>query len=142
MNSLGCTPAIGFSGKPSFCCGHGFKVVCTQVRNNKSGLLFYTNSGQAALPFQGGTLCVKSPIRRTPAQNSGGTPPPANDCSGVFAIDMNAFALGTLGGSPAPFLLVPGTTIDAQWWGRDPGFPAPNNTMLSDAVQYVIGWGC
>jgi hypothetical protein len=138
VNSLGCTPSIGSSGAnpPSATIGNGFNVTCTSVINNKSGLLFYGNAGQAATPFQGGTLCVKTPIKRTPAQSSGGNPPP-NDCSGNYSIDMNAFAVG--GAPAAPFLIVVGTVVDCQWWGRDPGFAAPNNTMLSNGLEYVVG---
>jgi hypothetical protein len=117
----------------------GFLVRGVNVRNHKNGLLFYGTTGRSALPFQGGILCVKSPLKRTPSVNSGGTPAPANDCSGVFAIDMNAFAAGALGGNPAAALTVPGTVVDAQWWGRDPGFPAPNNTTLSDGLEYIVG---
>jgi hypothetical protein len=136
LNSLGCTPSIGFSGVASASSGSGFSVSCTNVINNKSGLLFYGSTGQAATPFQGGTLCVKTPIKRTPAQSSGGNPPP-NDCSGNYSIDMNTFAVG--GPPAAPFLTVAGTVVDCQWWGRDPGFAAPNNTMLSNGAEYVIG---
>ena len=81
---------------------------------------------------------MQTPIRRTPAVNSGGSPAPANDCTGAFGIDMNAFAVGSLGGNPAPELLIPGTKVKAQWWGRDPGFTAPNNTTLSDAIQFNL----
>jgi len=137
-NSQGCVPAIGFSGCSSASAGSGFVVDGTNLINNKSCLLFYGVSGQAALPFQGGTLCVKAPVRRTPGTNTLGNPPP-NDCSGAPTIDMNLFAVGGLGGTPLAALTIPGTLVDCQWWGRDPGFPAPNNTQLTDALEFVVG---
>ena len=138
VNSLGCTPSIAGAGAPSATAASGFVVSATNVRNNKSGLLFYGVNGQAALPYQAGTLCVKVPIKRTPAQFSGGSQT-GNDCTGVFAIDMNTFGRGLLGGAPLPALSVPGTVVDSQWWGRDPGFAAPNNTTLSDGLEYLVG---
>ena len=139
INSLGCIPAIGSSGKASPTAGSGYVVSCTSVRNNKSGILFYRVNGAAmAVPFQGGTLCVQPPLSRTPVVNSGGTPSPADDCTGVFSIDMNAFAVGSLGGNPLPALTVPGTKVHVQWWGRDPSSSAPNGTTLSDALQYFV----
>lgn len=140
-NSLACIPSVAGSGSPSATIGSGFNVTCSQVRNNKPGLVFYTvNGAQNGLIFQCGTLCLgPGGIRRTPALNSGGTPNPANDCSGIYAIDMNAFAVGAAGGTPSPGLGVPGNTVHLQFWGRDQGFPAPCNTTLSDAGEYSIG---
>jgi hypothetical protein len=136
VNSLGCTPAIGSIGAhPSVSLGSGFTLNASNVRNQKAGLLFYGLNGGVSTPFQGGTLCVGAPVKRTPGANSGGSPAPANDCSGVYSIDFNAFVAG---GTGLPALQVPGTEVVAQWWGRDPGFAAPNNTTLSDAIGFVM----
>ena len=58
--------------------------------------------------------------------------------SGMFSIDMNSFAVSA--GPPVPLaaLQVPGTIVYCQWWGRDPGFAAPNNTQLSNGLTYTI----
>ncbi len=138
LNSLGCMPAIGSTGSPSAVATSGFTISATQVRNNKSGLLIYTGSGRAANAFQGGTLCVNSPVKRSIALNSGGMPAPTSDCSGVYSVDMNAFAHSGLGGHPAAYLGVSGTVIDCQFWGPDPGFPAPNNSTLSAGLEYTL----
>ena len=137
QTSNGCVPAIGAQGIARASAAAGFVVTGSQMINNKSCLLFYGLSGQAAGPFQGGTLCVKVPIKRTPGTTTAGNPPP-NDCSGVPHIDMSSFAAGGLGGSPDPGLGVIGSIVRCQWWGRDPGYAAPNNTMLSNALEYAV----
>jgi len=136
QNSLGCTPLIAGLGTASASASNGFTLSASNVRNNKSGLLFYGVSGRSGAAFQGGFLCVKAPIKRTPAVNSGGGG--GNTCLGVYSIDMNAFARGALGGTPLPALSVAGTLVNCQWWGRDPGFVAPNNTTLSGGLEYLI----
>jgi hypothetical protein len=138
VNSIGCTPSIASSGSASASASSGFTVSATNVRNQKPGLLLYSVTGRGSAPFQGGFLCVLPPVRRSVGRNSAGAPLPANDCSGVYTIDMNAFARGLLGGSPLSALSTPSTLVDCQWWGRDPGFPAPNNSTLSNAIEYFI----
>jgi hypothetical protein len=136
-NSLGCVPSITWNGTPSATAGSGFTIDDSNVYSQKFGILFYGLNGQNSAPFQGGTLCVAPPLQRTPVQSSNGSPA-GNDCTGMFSIDMNAFAAGALGGNPDPALQVAGTVVDCQFWGRDPGFAPPNHTSLSEGLEYVV----
>jgi hypothetical protein len=137
LNSLGCTPTISASGSPSASAGAGFTLSGANVRNNTAGILIYGVNGAAAVPFQGGFLCVQPPIKRSIAVHSGGSPV-GSDCSGLYSIDMSAFAAGALGGNPLPDLQVAGTRVNCQFWGRDPGYPAPSNSSLTDAAEYTV----
>ncbi len=138
VNSLGCTPAIGWSGVSSASASSGFDVHAGSVRNNKPGLMLYSVGGRALVPFSGGLLCFSSQARNSPALASGGSSS-GNDCTGSYSIDVNAFASGALGGNPLPALRVQGTAVCAQFWGRDPGFVPPSATTLSDGLEYVVG---
>jgi hypothetical protein len=135
IDSLGCAPRLAYTGMPS-ASGGSFVVTVDRLRNQREGLLLHGFSGGAAIPFQGATLCVRPPLRRTPSASSGGSPAPADDCTGSFAIDVNEFARGTLGGNPAPELLVPGTLVHAQHWSRSPG-AAPANG-LSGGLRFTV----
>jgi hypothetical protein len=130
-NSLGCVPQIATLGTPSSSAPSGFTIWVTNMRNQQNGLLFYGTSGRAASPWFGGTLCIAPPVRRTPPVSSGGTPPPAADCSGVFTRDFNAWTSTSV--DPALF---PGQHIRAQFYGRDPA--APHHVNLSDAVEFYL----
>jgi hypothetical protein len=134
----GCTPTVTFTGMPSASAANGFVVRADTLRNEKYGMLFYGLGGPSSTPFHGGTLCVAAPHARTMVQGSGGNALPVEDCSGVYQLDMNAYAAGALGGSPLPALRVPGTVVCCQFWGRDLGFAPPNNAMLSNALRYVV----
>jgi len=132
VNSQGCTPSIHSSGMASASAGSGFQIGAAQVLNQKFGVLFYGKSGPAATPFQGGLLCAKAPLVRTPVQSSGGSPA-GSDCSGSYGIDFNAW----IASGKDPFLAV-GSPVNAQYWSRDPGFAPPSNTGLTDALEFLV----
>ncbi|MCC7011202.1 MAG: hypothetical protein IT454_01460 [Planctomycetes bacterium] len=126
MNSQFCVPAIGANGWPATTPGQPFLITCSQVLAQKNGILFYGFQPNAG-SYQGGTLCVKSPVRRTATQSSGGSSP----CSGVFGYDMNARIQS--GSDP---LLVVGQSVYCQYWYRDP--QDPFTTGLSNALEFTI----
>lgn len=129
-NSLFCQPKIGFEGCPSASSPTACRVTGSAFLNKKNGLLFYGQQPLGAA-FQGGFLCVKSPITRTNVQNSGGSPS-GSDCTGTYQFDLNALVQS--GGDPN---LVVGATVHLQWWARDPNDPF--TTSLSNALALTIG---
>lgn len=129
VNGLGCTPAINFSGRPSVSAAAPFTIGATNVLNQRSGLLVY-GYASAATPFQGGVLCIASPLIRTSPQNSGGSASGA-DCSGVYSFDFGA----VLASGQDPELFV-GAEGFAQYWSRDP-FSTPASG-LTDAVRLLV----
>ena len=135
-NSLGCVPLASYVGVSSASATSGFAIVVSPLLNQRSGLLAYSISGPSQAPFQGGYLCLQSPLRRTPVASSGGASNPVTDCSGVFVLDMNRFASGALGSSPAVELSTVGATIWCQHWSRDPG--SPSTTGLSNGLAYSV----
>jgi Tol biopolymer transport system component len=129
-NSLGCVPAMSWTGRPSATAGSGFDLRSTNTLNKKSGLLLYSLAGSASQPFQGGFLCVKAPVSRTPPTYSGGSPL-GQDCTGILSFDFNAFV--ATGANPA---LVAGQAVRAQFWSRDPNASFGSN--LSDAAAFAL----
>ena len=125
------TPAIGSAGIPSASATSGFVIDAQPARSNRSGIFLYSDQGPSNVSFQGGTLCVATPIRRSNAVSSGG----ATGCDGVFTIDWNAFAHGLAGGNPQSFLLNPGQQVNVQVWGRD---ALATGSFLSDALEYFV----
>lgn len=127
-SSLGCTPRIDALGCAS--ASAPFLVTASEVPSARTGLLLY-GFGRAALPFQGGTLCVANPRRAGPPALSSGPLP--SDCSGTLAFDFGArIASGT---DPA---LQAGASVAVQWFVRDPADPLGFGSTLSDAQGFVI----
>lgn len=126
VNSLGCTPAIDWTGSPDVSGASDFVITCSNVLELKSGLLFY-GFAAAAAPFQGGFLCAQQPIRRTPTQIAFGP----GGCGSMYAFDFDAYIRS--GVDP---LLASGAGVFAQWWMRDP--QSPSTTGLSNAVDFQI----
>jgi hypothetical protein len=125
---------ISAIGAPSASDTSSFLVTGSNTRALKSGLLLYTDSGRGSVPFSGGTLCIgNTPAKRSIAVvDTTGTP---GQCDGTLSIDMNAFATGSLGGSPLPSLTVPGTQINCQFWARD---TIASGALLTDALEYFV----
>ena len=126
LNSLGCTPAIGYGGPTSqpLSGANDYDVDVVQLINNKNGIVFYGYAPHN-FPFQGGWLCVTPPILRTPVQQTGGNPPP-NDCSGQLVLRVN---------DPAGVNHAPASVVYFQGWSRDPADPTGFGTSLSDAIR-------
>jgi hypothetical protein len=127
LNSQGCVPAITFSGAPSASAGSGFLVRVDSLLPSVPALYFYSQSGPATVPFQGGVLCVAAPLVRTPVTMSGG----AAACSGSLGLDFNTWIAS--GADPS---LGAGSAVWMQAWSRDPA--SPSTTSLSDALRFEV----
>lgn len=126
VNSLGCTPSLSWTGAPSASAGSGFVVRADGLIPGMGGLVIYGYDAKPPSAFQGGSLCLLSPIVRTSFQNSGGT----SGCSGSIALDFNAWLA-----SGADPLLGPGTTLAAQVWSRD--LQSSFGSSVSNAIRFV-----
>jgi len=130
VSSQGCVPSMASSGIPSASAPEPFLLTASEIVSNQFGILFY-GYAMDEQPYMGGTLCILAPFRRTPVQSSGGNPAP--DCSGTFSFDFNAWIQG--GNDPG---LVPGVSVFAQHWYRDPYLGPPHPVGFSDALTFTI----
>jgi hypothetical protein len=129
INSLGCSPAISWNGTASVSSSAPFLITCVNLINQTNGLIFYSHAPKAA-PFQGGTLCVLAPFKRSSVQSSGGNSS-GSDCTGTFGWNFGAQMQ-----SGVDRTLVAGAQIFAQCWSRDPS--SPSATSLSNALRFLI----
>jgi hypothetical protein len=101
-----------------------YSVLTNAAQGQRAGVIFSTIWGSQAVPFLGGTLCLKSPVARSPMLWSGGT---NGACDGTFALTIND------GVSPTDPDF-PGLTVWFQTWFRDPSDPVWG-VALSDALE-------
>ena len=133
----GCLPAIHATGTPSASASTGFTLASGPVPGGNLGIFFYGHSGStpaAATAF--GDLCIDTSVAsfRTTTLQGGGT---AGTCSGNLTLDWNAYAQMPSTIQSDPLATVPGTTVDGQFWYRDP--PNPGAANLTDAIRFVVG---
>ncbi len=126
LTSGGCLPSLAAVGYPSLADG-SFQVRLRELESNAQGFLLWSMS-QAALPFQGGTLCLGAPIQRAKAQAGGFlfTPPPCEaEMSFLFRpAYTSAFAMNA------------GQTFFGQGWSRDVGDPVFQSS-LTDGLSWT-----
>ena len=125
VNSAGCLPLIATSGTAKASGTGAFTISATKIVANKSGFLFY-GLAPANIPFQGGTLCVQVPTRRTLAQNSGSS---GTGCTGTFAMNFNAWIQSGI--DPQ---LMAGQEVYGQYFFRDVG----SSSGFTNAVTFTI----
>jgi hypothetical protein len=128
VNSQGCQPLMSYAGDVSLTGPDDFVLSTRHLRNNVYGS-FAWSTGINNVPFNGGTLCVQVPAKRTTTIPTGGTAGPALDCSGSYTWHFSHDYLILNG-------IEPGETVHCQYFGRDVGSGAP--MTLSDAVRVTI----
>ncbi|MEO6711489.1 MAG: hypothetical protein ABI054_04660 [Planctomycetota bacterium] len=129
FNSLSCTPVMTSTGEPHIAGPtDAFFLATSEFMHGQIGLILWSPT-PAANPFSGGTLCLGSPIVRTPAQHSGGTG--AALCTdGTFSFHFSHAYMSARG-------LSAGLTLHAQAYGRDSGLPPPFKTGLSNGIRFT-----
>lgn len=134
-SSSGCLATLGGTNNGPIVSGaNNWSVVMTGAQGNRPGIFFGSNTAQAAIAFQGGTLCVQPPTKRSVTLFTFGT---NNMCDGGFSLMVNT---GVFFPPPLPgfFDAGPGGTSFMQAWYRDPALMDGFDTALSDGLQ--IDW--
>lgn len=129
VSSYGCTTAISTSNpalQPTSGAG-GYAVVAGNVLSKKPGVVL-ASLAAAALPFDGGLLCVQPPTKRGPVIFSQGV---NFSCTGSYSTPVNDGIL-----IPAGLDAGPGNSAWYQYMYRDPTNPKGTlGVALSNGVQ-------
>ena len=88
----------------------------------------FSRIASAAIPLQGGILCVQPPLKRMPVQFSAGSAGP-DDCSGSYDQHLSQADLTALG-------VAAGDDIFVQYWFRD--LTQPFGVAFSTALQATL----
>jgi hypothetical protein len=107
-------PKVGWTGTSSQA-ANDLVVTLSDAVANKNGIVFW-GPQQAAIPFQGGTLCVGGSVTRGPLTSTDG------QGAASYPVDVTPAMVGTL--------------RCYQWWFRDP--QAAFGSGLSDGLQVVF----
>lgn len=136
VNSLGCLPAIGWTGWPSSSAST-FHVTAANVVGQEYGILFIgppsngqgTSGHHAAIlaTLHGAQLCFR-PRGREFLASSGGT---AGQCDGTFDVALTSSWLAAHGFNA-------GDELDAQFVYHDPGQPAGSAVGHTNALRATI----
>lgn len=129
-NSQGCVPVLDASGFPSLSDPTPFTLNASLLVNQMHADLYLSQTGAAALPFNGGFLCLAPPLIATPLVITGGSTQ-GFDCSGSLSVDVNALLQS--GAIPG---VVAGDTLYAQCIYRDN--PLPDGTGMTLGVQFIV----
>lgn len=122
-----CIPSIAAAGTASLANPSGYVITTTQMETQVTGINIFGVGGQAAIPFQGGLLCVGGAVNRLPGKFTGGATP----CTGTFSYTLGDVLLHPSGGS-----LSAGTNFQIQSWTRDLGDAF--GSSLSAAVDTTV----
>ena len=131
LNSLACAPVLHWSGSATLTGADDFVVGVHSIHNQRPARILW-GLAPSNHPFNGSTMCIASPIVRTPsAAAASGSALPIFDCSGTHDF---AFTHAYM----ASKFLTAGDTIYVQYSGRDPFKPAPFNRNSSNAIRVTL----
>jgi len=133
---------ISSTGTPSMSSASGFVVTGTPPLGGRVGVLLYAEGSGPPGPWPSfgglggnGVLCMSltSGLRHARGAASGGIPGLCGN-GALFAVDMNTYAAGGLGGFPQAFLRSAGATVHVQWWGRE----SFSSSFLTNGLEYGV----
>ena len=128
LDSAGCVPSIASTGTPSRGGDDDFHVVARDVPADRLGVLVWSTTGAASTPFLGGTLCLSTPLKRSPVLLSSGA---GHGCDGSFDFHFDHHAM-------KKNHLETGDRVYFQFWYRDPQNPDGSGAGLTAGLEATL----